>query len=657
LLCGLVPATAQQSGKDAGAVDSVQNFYDMTLEQLMGLELTVASTQAMTTREAPGIVTLITEEEIESSSARDLMDILRMVPGFDFCVDVEGVVGVAVRGNWSHEGKALLLIDGLEMNENLYSTLQFGSHYPVQNIKRIEIIRGPGSAMYGGNAEYAVINIISKTPEELSGGNARITYGQMTGVSGQYSADVVAGNQFKDFGIAVNVYSGKAIRSDRTYTDFEGGSYDMEDHSDLQSTFINIGMQYKKLQFRGIIDKYSVDSKDNYDLITTNTYPVKFDSYIGELKQDIAITKKLVITPRVNLKIQLPWRCDVEILNKEVKYFDVQSSRYTGGFNSIWSPADKLNISGGAEYFYDIAQQIGSDVFVSNQSGTLDYNNTAVFAQVSWKNKIADINAGARYNYNDRFASSFVPRISVVKVFEKMHFKLLYSEAYRAPNTENIDLNPDIGPEQTTVIEFEAGVKLLPSIYLTGNVYDITTKDPIIFFYDNSTDQDGYLNASQTGTQGVEFKLQWKFPKGYVDLSYGYYSAANKNDLEANAVPGNKEALLAIPNHEFTLASNFQLSKRLSLAPSACFMGSRYGVIGIDATDNPIIDEFEPVLLLNISLQANELLVKGLSAGISMFNLLDQKESYLQPYTGGHAELPGRSRELVVNVAYKFTKK
>ncbi len=67
-------AKAQQLSPDSA---SVQNFYDKTLEQLMGLEVTVVTGQAMTTCESAGIVTLITGEEIKTSGARDLMDITR----------------------------------------------------------------------------------------------------------------------------------------------------------------------------------------------------------------------------------------------------------------------------------------------------------------------------------------------------------------------------------------------------------------------------------------------------------------------------------------------------------------------------------------------------------------------------------------------------
>jgi hypothetical protein len=477
----------------------------------------------------------------------------------------------------------------------------------------------------------------------------------MAAVTGHYSGSIAAGNQYKDFGFSVNAVSSKAIRSDRQYNDFEGGSFDMEDHSDLVTNFVNVGMQYKKLQFRGIIDKHTVNSKDDYDQITIETYPVKFDSYIGELKQDISLSSKLVITPRVNLKIQQPWRYNGEILNDEVVLFYTQSSRYTGGINTTWNASEKLNIIGGAEYFYDKATQLGDAVFNSNGTKNLDYNNTSVFAQAGLKTKILDITAGARYNFNDRYDAAFVPRISLTKVFDRMHFKLLYSEAYRAPNTQNIDLNPDIEPEHTTVIEFQAGVKVLPSIYVTGNLYDITTKDPILYFYENITDKDGYRNATQTGTKGAEFDVQWKFNKGYVNLTYGYYTAEGKNEVEEYSVPANDKALLAVPNHKLTLASNFRFGSKYNVNPSVCYMGARYGLNGSNDLDEPVISKFNPVCLVNLTFRAEEILVKGLSAGISMFNILDQKDDYLQPYTGGHAELPGRSRELTVNITYAFS--
>ena len=95
----------------------------------MNIKISVASIKELTPRESPGVVSYISAEEIHESGANDLVDVLRLVPGFDFAMDVEGVVGIGVRGNWAHEGKVLMLIDGQEMNEGLYSSLQFGNPF------------------------------------------------------------------------------------------------------------------------------------------------------------------------------------------------------------------------------------------------------------------------------------------------------------------------------------------------------------------------------------------------------------------------------------------------------------------------------------------------------------------------------------------------
>src|ERR1700740_1155798 len=127
---------AQEPINPASVTDSTKkdtvNYYDMTLEQLLSLKahgvpseleklinslISVASKKPLNVRESPSIVTLVTAEEIKNSGARDLIDVLRLVPGIDFGVDEQGVVGIGMRGNWAHEGKVLLLLDGTGRNE------------------------------------------------------------------------------------------------------------------------------------------------------------------------------------------------------------------------------------------------------------------------------------------------------------------------------------------------------------------------------------------------------------------------------------------------------------------------------------------------------------------------------------------------------------
>ncbi len=141
--------------------------------------ITLATQTTLRLRDAPNVVSVITRADIEAMNARDLLDVLRHVQGFDFGVDVNGVVGMGLRGNWAHEGKILLMIDGLEMNELMYGTTQLGNHFSPSLIERIEIIRGAGSAIYGGFAEYGVINIVTRGSENLNGLQLNNTFGRV----------------------------------------------------------------------------------------------------------------------------------------------------------------------------------------------------------------------------------------------------------------------------------------------------------------------------------------------------------------------------------------------------------------------------------------------------------------------------------------------
>ncbi len=100
--------------------------------------------------------------EIERSGARDLIDILNLVPGFRSVSEVHETISLGTRGVYGAEGKIQINIDGIEVNENLFGYILLGNHHPAEMIEQIEIIRGPGSAIYGGTAELGVIKIITR---------------------------------------------------------------------------------------------------------------------------------------------------------------------------------------------------------------------------------------------------------------------------------------------------------------------------------------------------------------------------------------------------------------------------------------------------------------------------------------------------------------
>src|SRR5215470_14269368 len=237
----LVALLASRAVAHAQEVPEKTNIEQYSLDDLLKTETAVASVRAVAVRETPGIVTIIKREEIVSAGARDLIDVLMLVPGFSFGVDIEGVTDVGFRGIWAHEGKMLILVDGQEMTELLFQNNALGHHYPIDQIERIEIIRGPGSALYGGFAELGVISIITRGAAELDGISASVDYGRMQNALGQADLNVAAGKEsiagIEGLNASAALLVGVGNRSDAPYSDFSGNSYDLADSSALHALF------------------------------------------------------------------------------------------------------------------------------------------------------------------------------------------------------------------------------------------------------------------------------------------------------------------------------------------------------------------------------------------------------------------------------------
>jgi len=282
---------------------SYKDMFDLTLEELMEIEVNVATGEkTLTLRESPGIVTVITEEEIQNSGARDLIDALRLVPGIESGVDVYGTVGLTMRGSSGFD-KVLIMLDGQEMNEPGFASTSLGNRFILDQVKRIEIIRGPGSAIYGGTAEFGVINIITKSGEDINGASVGATYGQM-----RQSANLSLGKKFnEDLEFSLSGYLGQGNRSNGTYSDVYGTSYNMTDSAELKPLNISLGFKYRGLQLRIIRNEHNLTTRDLVDEVALKDYSIKSKKTIGDIKYDLKVWEKLTITPQYTYSYDLPW--------------------------------------------------------------------------------------------------------------------------------------------------------------------------------------------------------------------------------------------------------------------------------------------------------------------------------------------------------------
>ena len=145
---------------------------DRSLEELMNIEVTSVSKKQQSISHTASAIFVITQEEIRRSGATNIPDLLRMVPGVDVARINASKWAISARGfNGQYSNKLLVLIDGRTVYTPLLSGVFWDTqNVPLEDIERIEVIRGPGATVWGANAVNGVINIIRKSARETQGG-------------------------------------------------------------------------------------------------------------------------------------------------------------------------------------------------------------------------------------------------------------------------------------------------------------------------------------------------------------------------------------------------------------------------------------------------------------------------------------------------------
>lgn len=631
------------------------------LEKEVNASVEAASKNPLSLRKSPSIISILSEEDITKFGVRDLLDLLRHVPGLDFGIDVQGAVTLSIRGNAATEGKVLLLLDGMEINELMYSAVQLANRVPVELIKRIEIIRGPGSAIYGGFAEYGVINIITKT-QEISGLQAGLTYGQMQDGMARQNISVLGGHKQNSWHIAGAAWAGQMQQGRGQFIDFYDNRFSLKKQQTYSPKAVNINAGYKNFSINSFLESYDTKIRDGYDQVLSKSYANNFKTFIIEAKYKLALGEKIHLDTRLSYKNQNPWHLADNMLaeaeDTSGAYFIYQRSikRYKANTTLHYDVTKKINFISGIEYYRDEAKSNERSGAFYDDSYRLKYSNIAAFSQGLFKFRWANITVGARFDKHSKAGAAFAPRLGVTKKYDKLHFKLLYGNSFRAPGIENINFsdNGNIKPEKSTVVEFEAGYQLTDDALFTVSVFDIETKRPIIYVTEGI--QEFYKNVSAMGTQGFEAEYRYKSEWGFVTANYSFYSNTNKAKVAIYDVADQKGANLAAAQHKFNFFAGINLNKNITLSPNANLLGKRYGYVPFNDSGVGQLKSFEPVVLLNLSAKYNNFFVKGLSVSLGIYNLLNAENPLIFTYYsgGGHAPMPNNPREAMIRLIYQY---
>jgi outer membrane receptor for ferrienterochelin and colicin len=618
------------------------NLEELSLEELLNIKVTVASGKQDLITDAPGVVSIITSEEIRYSGARDMIDVLRKVPGLDFAQDVENLIGPGVRGLWAQEGKVLLLIDGLEMHETIYSSLQFLQHYPIFNIKQIEIIRGPGAVIYGGNAELAVINIITKKGDDNKAITINGQYGQLDKTYARRQAALSVGNSWKN-GFSFNVF-GMYNQGNLSSSIIPGNdtmaAISYLDSSRVSGSFINSNLIYKDTELKYIYDEHLHD-------VTITDFGYRHLSHIFNLKHTFKIDKRLIIVPQLFYKMQFPWNY-TNAGNDSVYNENYYTNRAEANVTAQFEASEKYSFLAGVRYMTDHAEFYksgGQLVFEYSGTNKVDYYNYAAFIQGNLKWKIFTLVPGFRFEKHNVYGAVIVPRVNLTKKIGRWNFDLQYNEAFRAPSILNIDLNANIKPEKTYDKEIEVSYRIGEKSIVSATLFHIDIINPII--YTSNSLVESYENDARTGSMGVETEYKYKSDKQNFTVNYSFY-IPNNNKVDEFAVENHPQLLAAFPNHKVTANYTLFFRKGFFVNVSGIFYSERYGY-----DINDLLLRQKATLLAGCYLGYRNLF-NALDIGLGVNDLLNEKYNFIQAYRSGNAPLAGPGREIGLKIRYNI---
>lgn len=644
----------------ASATETNQNSADLTslsLEALMEIEVPVvfgASKFEQKAMEAPSSVTVITSDEIKRYGYRTLADILQSVQGFYVSYD-RNYSSLGSRGvNLSDSNnRILLLVNGHRLNNNLSDSAAIGTDFilDVDLIDHVEIIRGPSAVLYGNNAFFGVINVITRQGKQLNGAEVsgeyasydtyktRVTYGKLftNGVqlllSGTYYDSAGPDRLFYKKFNTPDQNNGVAQNMDGDSSGSFFGSLGYADFT-LEGAFISREKENPTAQFGSTFNDSRLQTTDDRGY-TSLKYAHSFPEIVDVTAQvyydqsDFEIGYPTAIGPGAASFSKEKdagewWGTEVEF-NKR-----------------LW---ERHIITFGAEYRDDFLQHrevfdpASGKVFSDASRDRLSYG---VYLQGDFMLRTnLHFNGGVRYDQYGNFNPAFNPRLALIyNPWKTATLKAIYGTAFRAPNFLELS-DPrfqDIKPEEITsyelVYEQEIGRHLRSSV---SGFYN-QMQDLIVLQNGNYTN----LNAN---TKGTELALEGNWNNGI--RSRLSYSLQRTEDSSKQNLPDSPEHLVkmnvSVPVYKQKIFASLEYqytSSRRTLFTTS----TGETMNGMDAGG------FETV---NFTLFSRDL-IKNLEFSGSVYNLFDTR--YGDPSSPFHLqdiiEQDGRSFRL--KLTYRF---
>ncbi|MDI1260421.1 TonB-dependent receptor [Aquabacterium sp.] len=656
--------------------------------------VSIATGSRVPVSRAPAVATVITAQDIASIGATDLDEVLETVPGLHVARETQGFAPVyVIRGiNLGFNPQVLMLINGIPMT-TVYTGNRGGGWggMPVENIARVEVIRGPGSALYGADAFSGVINVITKSSGDINGtevglrggsfktGDAWMLHGGKWGAvdvsgylrigqtegarrivqaDGQTGLDALFGTQASrapgpinngrdsvdgalDLGLDKwrfrvaykerdDIGTGTGVAS---ALDPQGQIYSQTITSDLTYENRNIAEDWAANLQLSFMHYTELTDLTLFPAGTTFAGATAFsDGVIGnpaKWERHGRLGGSATYTGFKMHRIRLGLGAERE---------EVYKTRETKNFH-----ADFSIIGSGSRA--DLVDVSATEPFMQPQGRTKRY----LYAQDEWNlGKDWTLTAGVRNDHYSDFGSTTNPRLALVwEAAYNVTTKLLYGTAFRAPsmselyaiNNPVVTGNPNLRPEKIRTVEAAVSWQPLTKLQLGMNFFHYEMKDIIRLI------SSVYQNNGQQNGNGLEFEATWDAVKD-VRLT-GNYSYQRSVDEATGQAAANA------PRHQVYLRTNWRFTPGWSVDPQVNWVSDRPREPGDPRAD------LKGYATVDLTLRTDRV-ARGWDVAMSVRNLLDVDAREPTPYDAGQPfislpydfPLPGRS--IYVQASYQF---
>jgi outer membrane receptor protein involved in Fe transport len=629
---------------------------ELSIEELLNVEVYSASKFAQKTTEAPSSVTVITAADIKNYGYRTLVDLLNSVRGMNISYDRNynylGVRGSGRAGDYN--SRMLLLVDGYRLNDSVYDQASIGTEFPVDLdlIDRVEVVRGAGSSIYGSNAVLGVINVITKRGRDYGGLEASAEVASF----GTNKERLSYGKRYEN-GAELLVSASKyhSDGQDLFFPEFNapatnnGVARNMD--GDRYHSF------FGKLSYEGFTLTSGYSSRDK--TVPTAPYGTLFNDP-GMWTNDTAAFADLayygVLDKRWNVSAHVfegrysydgiyPYAGPPTVLN-----YDAAQGNWWGTEVKFLGRFEKHKVVAGLEYQNNYRQdQINYDIapYALKLDDKRNSTRDGIYVQDEITlDKGLLLNAGLRNDNYSNVGSAVNPRLGLIwGTTDTTTLKFLYGTAFRAPNVYELYYstagiqkgNPALMPEKIVTYEFVVEHSLQPNFRLTANIYRNRISDNISQITDPADGMLVFVNAGQVDAQGAEFEAERLWNGGArLRASYAWQISRDKET---------GDELINSPRHLAKLNYSVPVwGDRLRTGLELQYTGSRKTLAGGTANGH---------LLTNLTL-LSENLARNLTLSATVNNLFDQR--YSDPGGQEHVQdlIAQDGRSFRLKLGYRF---